>query len=727
MVQSLPTATNVRRYLQLLWRALYAHYRRKCAGSGSHYDQHLYVLWRNELGNVGSQYIYIYHEQRDSHPNSPSSDVYTSYDYSACIREYGYLSSRARHLRLTFLFARSFTAHFARTDRARTPSVSVSIPHILNVQRISASATTTPARDPPVEFTFLRNFDRKRRDRFEVTLATRNVTLECALAYKKSFIALGKYTAAYSRVRLELSTVPIHLRLKSPAAQATEVWVVDANSAGQMAFDGTVVVTGSLEAIVKPAAGGSVSVVSFGKKRGWAKIERTGAGYEAENGKLYVLALNEKELSTLGAEFVEPYWDARGDGEGRDGAVTAMWGVYDAWVERGNGVIVVEREEGDRSVTVVSFEKPRDDGFRGGDGEWDGLPFVYTKTFEDLDTTSSPSPTTLLANIELRDWQTRPVDLSAAKWLPLQFPSASSPHPSLNAIDYHFTSGHILYRCTFPSPAYGRKVRLSLNVRNRATVYLNDRFVGGHTTYSLQLFLPGAKVGPDPAFLGSKNYDLTSHLLQSEHNTLLVLVDSFGLSRQAFVMNDVRNSRGIIRAAVKGIGSQNLTWSVTGVDVRHLQNPFNSTGIPDDPTVGTYFSAPAFDRFIPDAGPTWYQCMFDHPLAGGQVHAPLRLVIEGRFTTYVVLNDVVVARYYGDSEGEGDADGPQHDFYLMDGLVRPQGNVIRLLVYGWREISNIRVQIKGWVIERGSGNLAKSVAGVEEGMPFSFVRETVRI
>ncbi|RUS14440.1 glycoside hydrolase superfamily, partial [Endogone sp. FLAS-F59071] len=186
-------------------------------------------------------------------------DVYTSYDYSACIREYGYFSSRARLLRLTLLFARSFAPLFARTDRAPVISVTTSVPHVLNLQRVSVPKGT----DRPVEF--------------DVTLLGSNVTLTCHLPYKKSFIALGSYTTT-TGARLEFSTVPIYLRMLSPpGTPPTEIWIADLNSAGQIAFEGTVEASGTLGPVIDVRGNGKINVVSFAKTRGWARIVR-GAG-----------------------------------------------------------------------------------------------------------------------------------------------------------------------------------------------------------------------------------------------------------------------------------------------------------------------------------------------------------------------------------------------------------------------------------------------------------------
>jgi len=272
-----------------------------------------------------------------------------------------------------------------------------------------------------------------------------------------------------------------------------------------------------------------------------------------------------------------------------------------------------------------------------------------------------------------------------------------------------------LYRTSFR--ATDKNVTLSVNARNRATVILNGKIVGGHTTYSRQLFMPGAKIGPDPYFLGTKKYTLPTGLMNSNGvNELVIAVDSFGLCRQAFIMNDIRNPRGVISAQLSGLHGQakkeaDAGWQITGVDVRQLSNQYDTTGWPDERTQSddwqpldvveelTTHPVSTFNVSAAD-GPRWIRFTFDfkRPV---DTQFPLRLHLDGAFTAIIILNEVVIGRYYGNG------DGPQHDFYLMDGLIEPEGNDVEMLVYAWDNVDDAQVFISGWPVLPGSGNLAK--------------------
>jgi len=90
-------------------------------------------------------------------------DVYTSYDYSACIREYGYLSGRLRQLRLFNLAVQAFNEQIAQTDRKtinHARQLECSIEDVLMMQRVSVADSTL--------FGYLRNFNKNQQDSFSL-------------------------------------------------------------------------------------------------------------------------------------------------------------------------------------------------------------------------------------------------------------------------------------------------------------------------------------------------------------------------------------------------------------------------------------------------------------------------------------------------------------------------------------------------------------------------------
>ncbi|KAG2171516.1 hypothetical protein INT43_008242 [Umbelopsis isabellina] len=628
-------------------------------------------------------------------------DVYTSYDYSACIREYGYMSSRLRALRQTMLFARSFGIYFAKTDRVNEPKVKVSIDDVFNTQR----ATAADQADQQVEFSFLRNFDKKKRDTFEVQVQHTtddnqivNVSLSCQLPYKQTMTAVGNYVAA-NGARLILSTLPILTRIVKDAE--TEVWVVAGNSIGEMAFDNSdndLEFSGNMHHAVRQQS--TAAIVGFGDVQGWTKVTKNGRN-------LFIVSLAPADVSTIYADFYDPYWS---NTQPTSQPVVVTWGSDSAYYDRNEQQLQVHFNDLDKDLHIIAFDSPVGQKL-ALDNEKYNLPFIYKK-----DLTKGLVKKDDL-QISLSNWGTRRTDLAGLSWSSLV--PQGKDKPTFNAIDHLYTSGHILYRTTFKASA-NNTVTLSVNARNRATIILNGKIVGGHTTYSRQLFMPGAKIGPDPYFIGSQKYKLPNELMNENGiNELVITVDSFGLCRQAFIMNDIRNPRGIISAKLSGLDGQakkeaDQGWQINGVDVTQLSNQYDTTGWPDERLKTSHWDPLAvveevknhpvttFQVLTAD-GPKWIRFTFDFDVLkrNPDMQFPLRLHLDGAFTAIIILNDVVVGRYYGNG------DGPQHDFYLMDGLIHPLDNQIEMLVYSWEDVNEAQVSISGWPVQPGSGNLAK--------------------
>ncbi|CAO3667749.1 unnamed protein product [Rhizopus stolonifer] len=605
-------------------------------------------------------------------------DVYTSYDYSACIREFGMLSSRGRNLRKSILLARSFDPYFTKTERVEHPNIKTSIPYTFNLQREAVDA------DQAVTFNFFRNFDRKKRNTFEVSveLPDKNtVTVGCHVPYKSSFIAIGNY-ATQNDLYLVLSTIPILARVTNKETQE-EVWIVEPNLVGGMIFKNKQVkVTGNMQDSVLRSEG-NVIVLSFEKDHGWTKLETT-------QGSLYIVGLDKYDAGTIYAEFDESYWDSK---EKKQSPFVA-WGADEFFYDKKTQTLDIKHRTSERSAHIVSFSPISNTRITSAPALYD-LPMVRSLIFEHP---KSPLP----VSVSFNHWESRSVDFADMPWHSVKTPNGTVTFDSL---DHHYTSGHILYRKLFKGSK--GKARLSLNARNRATILLNGKVIGGHTSYSRQLFSTGAKIGPDPWFFGSHAYDLTPHLSEEKENELVIVVESFGLSRQAFIMNDIRNPRGIIQAKLSG-AQEEKEWEVSGVDVRLLTNAYSSTGFPDE----AYETGWQKLRQVQEDRPTykipvsitqgvqWFRFRFDHNLKKNNhlYHVPLRMHLSGEWTAMVIVNDMLIARYYGNG------DGPQHDFYLPEELLRAKNNEVKMLAYTWKDTVG-EIYIAGWPVLQDSGNL----------------------
>ncbi|CAH1759076.1 14019_t:CDS:10 [Entrophospora sp. SA101] len=632
-------------------------------------------------------------------------DGCTSYDYSACIREYGYMSSRLHNLRLTILFVRSFSDLFSRTVLVTKPNVSTSNKNIINLQRRSENNNGGDG----ALFTFVRNFNKSCQTKFQLTInylkksaqqqeeeqqKEIKIIMQCYCQYKTSFIALGNYLTRIG-VKLIFSTLPIYLRINIPQNQSYqdrgEVWILPSCEVGELAFDGEIVIDGgNIEPTIKKLEGNSINVLSFDGKVGYVTIKKP----DDETKKLYLLILDEN------------------------------WGTQYVYYDKENLTIETEYVEEDDEITILSFSRIPSENIVTGQNKIFPLPFIFKKQLK----AGAKITVKLDLRPQLFNWGTRLTNFKEFQWRPIKDFKSDG-----NILKNFYTSGHILYSTQFPNTSYSNrsKVKLSINMRHRCTIFVNGKFVGGHTTYSKQFFFPGAKTGPELlTSLGGKNYEITSYLHKSS-------------SSLSVVFNDAYNPRGVISSSISGLKSTKIQWYICGVDVRKLGNAYITSGIPDEFVDDEEAEwKPLYD------GVRWWNFKFTHPIQKkfqNIIKAPLRLVLFGRFTSYIYLNGVLIGRYYGNG------DCSQQNFYLMDGLLNHSDdnfienkqsfthedsnddegqqkvvkknnssnnsgfNEITLMVYSWENVNpeNIKVEIRGWEIDKYSGNLIKNTKDVD--------------
>ncbi|KAJ3191977.1 hypothetical protein HK101_007206 [Irineochytrium annulatum] len=704
------------------------------------------------------------------------TDVYTSYDYSACIREHGHLSGRARMLRLTLAFLRSFSTVTTRTmPLPASAQASCKPAGALNRERVSIG-------DEEGTLTFFRNFSRTGATSFEVKLTTRpTVTLQMKLAPKRSFIGLGHHESRITGLKLMMSTAPIHLRTKvvEGGGRQVEVWICE-GGVGEMAFDGQLEI---LEGDVQKrwSEVGNVTVLDV-KGRGWWRIK----GKDGK-GDLVLAVLGRDEVYTLSPTFEEPYWVGE-KGAAAEGFPTSVgWGCYGIRHDVAKGECRIETSErGSETYLLLSSlgttasQNLMASGFvpvfKDGKDAFGGLPNLVKRKIPDATISTFLDPLVgleggaALASLS-GDLGVRVCQFNDMPWRPIKLKTATKP--AMDVIDLGYISSHLLYRVRFRTPAKtagasNGGVTLTIDMRNRATLYVNGRLFGGNTTYSLQMMRAGAKNGPDP-FADRVSYRLDSSWLMGEdvgEEEVVIVIESYGLSRQAFVLNDVRNGRGLLEVSVRpGTGGDGLlsSWmpmqspvkfslEAAGVDVATVSQPFGITGFPDESKRDGWVEQSAGDGDVlklqhGDAvgkAPVWFRGtlkirdvvmkgLVGKDGAGGAVKAkvrcPLRLKLTGPGTAHVVVDGIYLARY------RGNGDSVQRDFIIPDGLVEQavsaRGGKLEFvaLVYGWSKEDWVGLEVVGWEIAMGevtnseawwSGNLN------EGGSLFCTVQESLK-
>ncbi len=615
-------------------------------------------------------------------------DVYTSYDYSACIREFGHLSGRARKLRLGLAFARSFATEFLRTEVNDPPKpsfiVSCSVENFISKQRRSVGPRS-------IFFIFFRNFSKLKVSSATITVARQHrepIQLKCKLGYKETTIGLGNYTTR-NGLLLVLSTLPIYVRTVSPSGQ--EVWIIQSNEQkdGQLAFQGDLEISGNLGAVSEKQD--DVTLVSFKSNSGWCNIQRSGD----PKSSLIVIALTGSDLFSLHPIFREEHWS----GSKTDIPDQIFWGAYQINYDFPSKKLYVDYTDASKRIFSLPQGKALN-GFQTADTQ-DFPDFISTLNV--VSSLSIPDVPKILFT------ETKHIDLKALPWkaVPLL---PNSTRPSITPIDLCYISGHVVYKLVFSLiqvPSNG--VKFDVNARHRCAIILNNKSIGGHMTYALSSFKAGSKNGPDIGNIaGWKSYVLPASELKIGSNELYCIVESLGMNRAPGPIDDIRSPRGLMDARLAGV--KKIEWFISGVDVRNLSQVYNHSGFPDENQPWTTIPGNGLDQ--PAKGlmsPTWYRGNFNYNIPAN-IKAPLRLKVAGNNMAYIFVNDLFIGRYYGSGQG------PQSDFFVPPKLLNLSNNSLAVLTFGLDSSSELAVEFMHWKFQCddsksiGTGNLDEAAS-----------------
>jgi len=261
---------------------------------------------------------------------------------------------------------------------------------------------------------------------------------------------------------------------------------------------------------------------------------------------------------------------------------------------------------------------------------------------------------------------------------------------SLNPDLYGFHYGFVWYRGTHTLSRYARPLALVLDGRHCYSVYWNGLFIGSHDTYSASFMAPGAAGSPDllpdPAV-----FRIPAGSIQ-DTNTVAVLVESLGHNKDFALYPDIYNPRGLISVSIVGDPKARIEWKIHGRGEDKGFDHFNSSGLHGE--LAGYYQ-PGFDdsdwepvdlphdwessQSVPQgfAGPGWYRTTFWLDLPE-KSESPVCLHIrKGSSKATLWLNGWLVGRYW-------EKMGPQHRFYLPEGILNPNGeNTLAICL--WRK------------------------------------------
>ena len=241
-----------------------------------------------------------------------------------------------------------------------------------------------------------------------------------------------------------------------------------------------------------------------------------------------------------------------------------------------------------------------------------------------------------------------------------------------------------------------------------AGIWLNHHFIGGQLAYSTGYAQAGAMNGPDPTILGTKKHDLSQYILPNQVNTLFILVETLGQSKLFWLLNDVRNPRGILHVKFSPKNTQE-NWYIGGIDVTEPEDPFNSSGFPqeslwlDSKSNRWKVYEPPHTLSSDDQVQVWKAAF--HWKKEDQLRCPLYVRIEGTHNVNIFLNGNYIGRYWGGY-------GPQNNFYLPEGFVCNGENTV-LLIAWTTQAGEIKVELLPYMVDRQSGNFRRQRANDE--------------
>lgn len=579
--------------------------------------------------------------------------VYTSYDYGAPIAESGSLRPAYYSAHRIGSFLQSFGSQLAGSDPAPVPATASNSAVVVH-DRTDASTGTG--------FVFLRHGDAGPAvtTRLTVQLPTGPLTIPQKRA---TFISVPGHGAATLVTNAPIG--PLQLRYST-----SQVMTEASTAAGTY--------------LVLYGAKGTDGETSFVLPQGATVVHNAGVTVAQKNGELRLNYTHTSSPRTV--SITTPGGSVRL-------LITDTWHASRYWAE--DGVVVgpadlVEDQGGSLTVSDTSSQAAVLYGRSAGsldtiDGATLGAPDPYmaASPLGLLSGTSAPqfpSLTTWKFQPEAPEISPRFDDSS---WTAANHLSTSNPNvPSsdtLLADDYGFHYGFVWYRGHFTST--GAERSFLIQARQSFQVFLNGTSIGeGDTNLS------------DPPHTYSPQYSFAipqSLLKPGADNVISVLTESLGHDEGWLAGPVAQSPQGILTASLPN--GPPITWRLQG-DAGGEQPAdterglFNASGLYGE-RQGWY--QPGYDDGswqtvnVPDswaarsvAAPIgWYRAHLDLHLQGNE-SIPVGLTIPHVSDKAVIwLNGWLVGRYW-------EQKGPQHTFYLPQGILNPDGdNVIAIAVW----------------------------------------------
>lgn len=581
--------------------------------------------------------------------------AFTSYDYGAPISEAGVLRPAYYAAHRLGLFLQSYGAILAGATAAPS-AVTASNPAVVVHSRLDPVSGQL--------FTFLRHGDAGEAVNTRLTLAVGSKVF--SLPQRKStFITLPGHGAALLTANVQ--TGPLHLNYSTSQV----LMDTDTTHGHYLVLYGPDGTSGETD-FALPSTGASVvhnADVTVTRSNGELRLNYRHTAQPREisiaspTGALHIIVTN--------AEAAGRYWSQNGMIIAGPDLVTAD-----------NGSITVQTSR-QRDVRVYGASNQRS---LIVDGHATALPDAINGTTL-LGRLQGPSPLSLPV---LSHWKFAPEspevspNFDDSGWMRADHTSTTNPNvpasTTLLADDYGFHYGFVWYRGHFQ--ATGTETGIAIAARQCYSVYLNGVYLGGGDA---SLADP-----PHPYALAQTFQFPVGSLRIGTDNVVSVLTESMGHDEGWIAGPVAQSPQGILSAQLTGSPTP-VNWRIQGdiggeTPLDAERGLLNASGLYGERR-GWYL--PQFDDSAwqsvtpPDDWKTrgvtsdlgWYRTRFQLNEPDG-ASAPIALTLpHASDKAYIWLNGWLLGRYW-------EQEGPQHAFYLPDGILNPHGdNVLVIAVW----------------------------------------------
>ncbi len=298
-------------------------------------------------------------------------------------------------------------------------------------------------------------------------------------------------------------------------------------------------------------------------------------------------------------------------------------------------------------------------------------------------------------------------------WLAADHPSSTNPNvppgPSLLADDYGFHYGFVWYRGHFTS--MGAETGITIAARHSFDVYLNGTRLGSDDA---------SFADPPHAYATARTFPIPPGVLhRNRDNVIAVLTESLGHDVGWLAGPLAQSPLGILGARVEG-DSETISWRIQGDEGGEspggAYGAFNASGLYGERN-GWYL--PTIDESLwqrvrlPDSWRArsltlpigWYRTHFRLQTSRGDTSSLGLTIPHASDKAMIWLNGVMLGRYWEQM-------GPQHTFYLPNGILRPNGeNSLAIAVWNRGHEGGLTSMPVLTVLDRSRGHDLVSIPG----------------